>query len=423
VGEWEDEGQSKEDRVGQATGYLQRDSSNFHFLEVAVRMFCRAGQDRKDGFMVHDTAQENTLTVVRVKYVFLDVVGFTKGRPVEAQAAIITALNSMVLLCIAELNIAQSNRILIPTGDGICIALIKIDEPFDLDIQLACLILKRLYTHNSNTGEITERFQVRIGINANQDFLVKDVNGHENVAGKGINIAKRVMDAGSGNQIVVSAVSHEFLQSSRKYFTKFERYNIEAKHQEPLTVYQYKDASVVGLTTTSLEYGNKPPSKLPRRIGFYLKSANDNRAYITKKLAEPMPHEARERVSRAISTVLWLRAYDSEQTEKANETNTYVPTCAVGKNFEVAVQYYSELLIFELSGPNRYPTELYGELERSMLAQLIPFNDCFQQKVSHGWHYVFVSREGCSRLEQDWPDLFKSDEWSHQTTASAAKAK
>ena len=173
------------------------------------------------------------VSLVPAKYVFLDVVDFSYNRSVEAQSYIVQALNRIVLLSLRKNSIPVEKRILLPTGDGICIALLNITEPYDIHIQLALSIVKYINRfQGSSLKDITDRnadqppaepvyvagnpnnlgdlqimmryFQVRIGIEANIDNLIKDINERPNIAGAGINMAQRVMGLADGNQILVS---------------------------------------------------------------------------------------------------------------------------------------------------------------------------------------------------------------------------
>lgn len=72
---------------------------------------------------------------VDAKYVFLDVVGFTRGRSVEAQSEIVEAFNEIVGSLLHEHNLPPDQRILLPTGDGVCLTILKRD-PYDLTSSL-----------------------------------------------------------------------------------------------------------------------------------------------------------------------------------------------------------------------------------------------------------------------------------------------
>ncbi len=156
----------------------------------------------------------------RVQYVFLDVVGFTRNRSVEAQSEVIRKLNNLVLTATKIIIKAtkdnyiivdeppENNTIFIPTGDGIAIALIDVPG-FDLHLQLALEILRLIASYNSGTTDPTRQFEVRIGINENIDNIVPDINGRRNVAGAGISMAQRIMDKADASQILVGQTVYE----------------------------------------------------------------------------------------------------------------------------------------------------------------------------------------------------------------------
>jgi hypothetical protein len=92
------------------------------------------------------------------KYIFLDVVGFTHGRSVEAQSEIVGVLNSVVHAAIRRVD--RKHVILLPTGDGICICLINVDTPYDVHLRVSLDILERISKHNAGAGTMRQ-FQAR----------------------------------------------------------------------------------------------------------------------------------------------------------------------------------------------------------------------------------------------------------------------
>src|SRR5690349_6092439 len=110
------------------------------------------------------------LGAVSAEYVFLDVVAYSK-RTIESQIAIIDILNGIVRQAVEVHGLPSERVIYLPTGDGICIALLNVDDPYDVQMQVALGILARLHHHNLGTKDQELRFQVRIGVNANRDNL------------------------------------------------------------------------------------------------------------------------------------------------------------------------------------------------------------------------------------------------------------
>jgi class 3 adenylate cyclase/HEAT repeat protein len=180
------------------------------------------------------------------RHVFLDVVGYSK-RNEDAQARITAAQNEITLAALEEYGINETERILLPLGDGVCIALLSAPENFDIHLRVALSILRRLSEHNEQDTE-HERFEVRIGIHEHTDNLVTDINGNPNVAGDGINLAKRIMDLADGRQILVSHVVYMQLYKKEMYEGKLRPLSeASVKHGVPLQVFQYIEENVPGL--------------------------------------------------------------------------------------------------------------------------------------------------------------------------------
>ena len=187
------------------------------------------------------------------KYVFLDIVSYSYGRTVEAQSDVIDAINKIVKESLQSLKIEEKNRILIPTGDGICIALLDITNPFDIHVQLALKILELLNKYNKNQKDSMRQFKVRIGINENTDNFITDINNHRNVAGAGITEAQRIMDQAEGGNIFLGRTVYNHLCNRERYINKFKGYTTTVKRGVKLEVYQFIDPA--------LEYLNSEISK------------------------------------------------------------------------------------------------------------------------------------------------------------------
>lgn len=189
--------------------------------------------------------------IIPAKYIFLDVVGFTQRRSVEAQTDIVDALNMIVRDAVAAYRIPDDRIIYIPTGDGICIALLNVERPFDVHMQIALGVIARIQKHNDASTEVSRKFQVRIGINANIDNLVTDINGRPNVTGAGISMAARIMDKADGGQILVGRSVYDMLRYREKYAEAFKSFQTTVKHGVVLDVYQFVSAGFEGLNTDS----------------------------------------------------------------------------------------------------------------------------------------------------------------------------
>jgi class 3 adenylate cyclase len=278
---------------------------------------------------------------VDAKYVFLDVVGFTRGRSVEAQSDIVETLNEIVDTLLHEYGLSPNERILLPTGDGICVAILKRD-PYDLHVQLALSILEGLRKHNINTEDEKRQFQVRIGINFNTDNLVTDINGNQNVAGAGINGAQRVMDSADGNQILVSHAVHETLRHRERYMEAFRSYMARTKHDERVPVHQLliKDAPGLNLDEPqAFVIQKKKQPKLTEYVAYYLAHAVANHRVLLENKDTIYSDEA-------VVTLLHFLAKDSEKQSSTTELETFYPETykAGSATFWEQYEYYSKLV-------------------------------------------------------------------------------
>src|SRR2546429_3878208 len=124
---------------------------------------------------------------------FLDIVGYSK-LSVNEQHARVEELNEIVRLCEQFRKAEAASRLLkIPTGDGMALVFYKSpEEPAQCAVEIS-----RALKDNA-------RLQVRMGIHSGPVSGVVDVNERTNVAGAGINIARRVMDCGDAGHILLS---------------------------------------------------------------------------------------------------------------------------------------------------------------------------------------------------------------------------
>lgn len=206
-------------------------------------------------------------TKAQIQYVFLDVVGFTSGRTIETQSEIIRILNDAVTTSLQECAIPEEDRILIPTGDGMAIALIQEKSPTeDLHLRLAKHLLSELDRRNKSSVESKEpSFEIRIGINEYLDNIVSDINGNMNVAGEGISMAQRIMDLADGSQILAGERVHGTLKNRNGYTGCWRSFHAALKHGNTIRVYQYCQENVPGLNTNGPELltrCNLPPGFL-----------------------------------------------------------------------------------------------------------------------------------------------------------------
>jgi len=293
------------------------------------------------------------------KYVFLDIVKYSYGRSVEAQADIINNLNRIVTDATASLGVRREDYIFLPTGDGICTAILDPGAPYDIHVEIAQRILERLADHNASATDAMRQFQVRIGLNENVDNLVTDINGQRNVAGAGINTAQRIMSAADGNQIMVGEAVYETLRHREKYMNCFRRFQDVVKHNVTLTVFQYI-ASFPHLNVEIPSRFRSEPStakKLSKNAAYYLAHAIKNRKAIIKK---------RNHAQSCYSTVvlLALLARDTLELSRSTDVRPYKPqTWGYGlSTFEEQLDFYNGQDFWVISELSEFYADKLGRL-------------------------------------------------------------
>ena len=133
--------------------------------------------------MAAEVRKEIELEIAHV--LFLDIVGYSK-LSVNEQHAQVEELNEIVRLCEQFRKAEAASRLLkIPTGDGMALVFYRSpEEPAQCAVEIS-----RALKDNA-------RLQVRMGIHSGPVSGVVDVNERTNVAGAGVNMARRVMDCG-----------------------------------------------------------------------------------------------------------------------------------------------------------------------------------------------------------------------------------
>lgn len=179
-------------------------------------------------------------SAVRIRYIFMDIVRFSYGRPVEAQTEIICRFNKLVDGSVRDRIESEEDYIYLPTGDGVCIAILNTDLELDIPIDIALDIISKIAQANEEENDNARRFYVRIGINENIDNIVIDINNRPNVVGAGINEAQRIMDIGEAGQIFVGRSSYDVLRQRKRFSSAFNEFReVQVKHDIKLDVYQY----------------------------------------------------------------------------------------------------------------------------------------------------------------------------------------
>lgn len=142
--------------------------------------------------------------------VFVDIVGYSK-KSVSEQIVLKDRFTS--LLADSLKDIALEQRIILDTGDGAAMSFLGDPEDALFVSMHMRDFLQRTYAdlglpENAAQEDIDIGPQgdlsVRIGINLGPVKLLRDINGHPNIVGDGINVAQRIMSFARPGQIVVS---------------------------------------------------------------------------------------------------------------------------------------------------------------------------------------------------------------------------
>jgi len=124
---------------------------------------------------------------------FVDIVGYSK-LSINEQRTAVDELTKVVRSSDQYQKAEAASRLIkISTGDGI--GLVFYTSP-EAPAQCAVEISRILKEH--------PRLQLRMGVHSGPVSGVIDVNDHANLAGAGLNIAKRVMDCGDAGHILIS---------------------------------------------------------------------------------------------------------------------------------------------------------------------------------------------------------------------------
>src|SRR5437870_3423198 len=137
---------------------------------------------------------------------FMDLVGYSKLL-LDEQREQLQHLTEIVLnIEQVRATEAADKLIRLPAGDGM--ALVFFNSP-EAPVQCAIEISKKLKQY--------PQLKLRMGIHSGPINEVRDVNDRTNVAGAGINLARRVMDCGDGGHILLSKRVAEDLAQSRQW--------------------------------------------------------------------------------------------------------------------------------------------------------------------------------------------------------------
>ena len=164
--------------------------------------------------------QDTTNRTFICSVVFIDLVGYSK-KPVTEQIRLKTSLTNNLSEAIKDIPV--NDRIILDTGDGAAISFLGDPE----DALFVTLSLREAMVRENMTATMVEASgedSVRMGINLGPVKLVKDINGHPNIIGDGINVAQRIMSFARPGQIVVSRSYYDVVSNLASEYAKLFHY-------------------------------------------------------------------------------------------------------------------------------------------------------------------------------------------------------
>jgi class 3 adenylate cyclase len=183
----------------------------------------------------HPSARQLNRTFIG-SVLFIDIAGYS-CRTVPDQLAIKGLFNE--LLSEALQNVAAGERIMVDTGDGAAIAFLGDPE----DALFSALSLRDAI--DAGKAPLGEPGFVRMGINLGPLKMVRDINGHTNMIGDGVNDAQRVMSFAEPGQVMVSHSYYDIVSRFSRDYTKLFVYEgvRRDKHVREHEVYRFGPAA------------------------------------------------------------------------------------------------------------------------------------------------------------------------------------
>ena len=174
--------------------------------------------------------------LIHAHFFFVDIAGLSDpSMSTKTQIKKIEVLNQ----CLSETEVykkaSKQPMITLPTGDGMCLGFLQGPE---LPLHIAVQLQHKLAEYNE--GKIpSEIIKVRIGLHSGICFVVKDIKGQDNPWGPGIILARRVMDFGDDEHILLTPRLAEDLRELSDEYRKIIKpvHDFVIKHKKTLLVY------------------------------------------------------------------------------------------------------------------------------------------------------------------------------------------
>jgi hypothetical protein len=176
--------------------------NSFQILNSCPDNFLSHLLDSLKGKDIGDIGDINSFTKTFFWF-FTDIVaGSNPTVPSKEQARKVVVLNELIARTETFQHRDVNSTVILPTGDGMAIGFSDSPEyPLRLSIQLH----KILTEYNKSRKRKDEKVLLRIGIDIGPVYIIKDLNGQDNVWGPGIILTRRVMDLAGDQNIFCSS--------------------------------------------------------------------------------------------------------------------------------------------------------------------------------------------------------------------------
>jgi hypothetical protein len=181
--------------------------------------------------------------LIHAAFFFVDIVGLSSPvMSTNTQTVKITMLNKIIGECDAFKSVSKDEKLVLPTGDGMAIGFVNYLEG---PLQLSKELHGKLNKYNENQDEM-DKILIRIGCHSGNIFVVDDVNGNKNFWGPGLILARRVMDIGNANHILMTSSMAESLSELSDDFKKIIHplHDYKIKHGDVIFLYSVYDDSI-----------------------------------------------------------------------------------------------------------------------------------------------------------------------------------
>ena len=174
--------------------------------------------------------------LIYANFFFIEVIGLSDPNlSTTTQLKKLQVFHKCLKDCSVYKDVSKDEVIQFQTGDGMCLGFLQgIDKPLLLSIQ----IQEKLSKYNQ--GKIpSEVIRTRIGINSGNCFTFDDNQGKKIIWGPGIIIAKRIMDLGEDDHILLSNRVAEDIREISDQFRQIVKpvHDYSIKHDITMLVY------------------------------------------------------------------------------------------------------------------------------------------------------------------------------------------